>query len=80
MKQLVPPDFNVPEILKTEDFHIRSLLATDLDTDYETVMSNIEHLRKTPTPPRCGDWPTPNLTKEQDLKDLQQHEEEHKTK
>ena len=45
-----------------------------------TVMSNIEHLRKTPTPPMCGDWPNPNLTLKENLKDLKWHEEKNKSK
>lgn len=53
------------------------LKADDLDKDYSAIMSNIEHLRKTSTPPSCGDWPSPNLTIKEDLKDLKWHEEKH---
>lgn len=43
-------------------------------------MSSVEHLRAVPTPPTCGDWPSLNLTLEQDLEDLRWHQEEFQKK
>ena len=76
-KKFVPVDFKIPEVLETDRFRLRMLTANDVDKDYEAVMSSIEHLRKTPTPPACGDWPPADLSKEKDLEDLKWHEEKH---
>ncbi len=76
-KLLVPKNFQVPEMLETDRFRLRMLTVADVDKDYEAVMSSVEHLRKTPTPPTCGDWPSYSLTREEDLEDLKWHEEKH---
>lgn len=78
--KFVPDDFEIPEKIETGKFRLRMLTAKDVDKDYEAVMSSIDHLRKTPTPPSCGDWPKKSLTKEQDLKDLKWHEEKHRAR
>lgn len=75
-KPFIPQDFEIPNLLETDKFRIRPLTATDVKKDYEAVMSSVEHLRAAPTPPSCGDWPSQNLTLEQDLKDLKWHQGE----
>lgn len=72
----VPDDFEVPTRLETEDFLIRPLLATDVDLDYEAVMSSIEHLRGVFGP--GNRWPMATLTREEDLADLERHEADFK--
>ena len=74
MKKLVPDNFEIPEKLQTDKFRLRMLTVDDVDKDYEAVMSSIEHLQGI-----FGeriDWPSPNLTKKQDLIDLGWHQKE----
>jgi len=70
----VPQDFNVPEVLQTDKFRLRMLSVSDVEKDYEAVMTSIDHLRGV-----FGEnskWPTKDLTLEQDLRDLQWHQNE----
>ena len=69
---LVPASFVVPEELDTPDFRIRKLTFRDAALDYKAVMSNIDLIRKT----RGGDWPTAELTFEDDQIDLAWHQRE----
>jgi len=73
MKKLID-DFSVPRFHKTNNFVVKTLGTEHASADYEAVMSSIEHLRgKSP----CGaDWPSPDLTLEQNLKDIAWHEDE----
>ncbi|UCF04881.1 MAG: hypothetical protein JSV33_13300 [bacterium] len=71
---LVPDDFEIPTMLEGEDFKIRPLRVTDVDLDYKAVMSSIEHLQGVFGP--GSKWPAASLTKKEDLKALQFHEEE----
>ena len=75
VKELVPADFKVPEILETDRFRLRMLNVDDVEKDYNSVMSSVEHLQRT-TPFGPGDdWPV-GLTIEQDLIDLGWHQKE----
>ena len=70
----MPQDFNVPEVLQTDKFRLRMLSVSDVEKDYEAVMTSIDHLRGV-----FGEnskWPTKDLTLEQDLRDLQWHQNE----
>ena len=70
----VPQDFNVPEVLETAKFRLRMLSVTDVDKDYDAVMSSIDHLQGV-----FGEnskWPSKDLTIEQDRKDLELHQNE----
>jgi heme oxygenase len=69
---LVPIEFDVPQDLKMEEFHLRVLTVNDVVKDYDAVMSSAAHL-KTVWP--GGDWPE-GLTLEQDLIDLGWHQKE----
>lgn len=69
---LVPASFVVPEVLETPDFRIRKLTFRDATLDYRAVMANIDLIRGT----RGGDWPTPDLTFEDDQIDLAWHQRE----
>lgn len=76
MKKLVPNDFNVPEILETDQLRLRMLTVQDVVKDYEAVMTSIGHLQKTKPFGPGHDWPTTSLTFEQDLIDLGWHQKE----
>jgi len=70
----VPQDFSVPEVLETAKFRLRMLSVTDVDKDYDAVMSSIDHLQGV-----FGEnskWPSKDLTIEQDRKDLEWHQNE----
>ena len=76
LKKLVPEDFEVPILLETDSFRLRTLTINDVDKDYDAVMSSIKHLQITrPFGPE-HDWPTKELTNEQDLIDLGWHQKE----
>lgn len=70
--KLIGNDFKIPEKLDTPKFRIRKLCAKDVYLDYMAVMSSIDIIRKT----RGGDWPTPDLSFEDDLIDLSWHQRE----
>jgi hypothetical protein len=70
--KLVPDTFEVPEKLEHPKFLIRKLCARDVYLDYMAVMSSIEVIKKT----RGGDWPSADLTFEDDLIDLAWHQRE----
>jgi hypothetical protein len=70
----VPSDFEVPTILENQYFRIRTLTADDVVKDYDAVMSSIDHLQGVFGP--NSTWPSPDLTFEQDLRDLERHENE----
>jgi hypothetical protein len=70
--KLIPDNITVPEKFETSKFRIRKLKAKDVYLDYLAVMSSIDIIKQT----RGGDWPTPNLTFEDDLIDLAWHQRE----
>jgi len=65
-----PDDAPVPAELRTDEFLLRPLRATDVDLDYEAVIATQETLRRT----SGGRWPRPDFTLEENLADLQGHE------
>lgn len=69
---LVPKDFVIPEKLDCGEFLIRKLCAKDVYLDYVAVMSSIDIIKKV----RGGNWPTKELTIEDDLIDLGWHQRE----
>ena len=46
-KELVHVDFEVPEVLETDEFRLRMLTVKDLEKDYDAVMSSVGHLKET---------------------------------
>jgi hypothetical protein len=70
----VPPDFEVPELLETDRFRIRSLTIHDLVKDYDAVMTSREYLWEQFG--QAWGWPRDDLTLEQDLIDLASHQKE----
>jgi hypothetical protein len=78
--KFVANDFKVPLELVTKKYRLRMLKVSDLKQDYQAVISSIGHLQKTkPFGPK-SDWPTKELTLEQDLIDLGWHQKEFQNK
>ena len=74
MKRLVLPNFQIPEVLKTDKFKLRMLKVTDVVKDYDAVMTSVGHIQGV-FGPRFK-WPSKDLTLEQDLIDLGWHQKE----
>ncbi len=72
-KPFVPTDFKVPDTLQNEHFRIRMLTVNDVVKDYDAVMSSIDHLKEMYP---LSNWPSNDLTFEQDLIDLGWHQKE----
>lgn len=69
-----PSDAPVPEVLRTDEFLLRPLRATDVHLDYDAVMSSRAQLLRS----SGGTWPKEGFTLEEDLADLERHEREHR--
>ena len=63
----------VPEGLGNAEFRLRMLQATDVDRDYDAVISSREQLLIR----SGGDWPVEGFSLAENLADLQRHEQEH---
>lgn len=74
MKKIIPLDFQIPEVLETNKFRLRILKVSDVVKDYDAVMTSIEHLQGIFGP--RSQWPSSDLTFEQDLIDLGWHQKE----
>ncbi len=72
VKPFVPQDFDVPDVLETENFRLRMLSVDDVDKDYEAVMESQEMLLKVTN----GRWPREGFTLEENLSDLERHQQE----
>ncbi len=68
-----PGDARVPEALRTDEFLVRPLRATDVTLDYDAVISS----RAVLLLGSGGTWPREGFTLEENLADLQRHEQEH---
>lgn len=77
MKQLnISKNFVPPAILKTDRILLRCLTVNDVIKDYDAVMTSIDHLQETQPFGPEHNWPTKELTFEQDLIDLGWHQKE----
>jgi len=72
MNHFVPGDFNPQEIIDGVGFTLKKLSLSDLDLNFEAVMSSINIIHQL----RGGSWPENNLTKEEDMIDLCWHQRE----
>ena len=65
-----PEDAPVPAGLRTDEFVLRMLAATDVELDYDAVIASKDmlHLRS------GGSWPREGFTLAENLADLQGHE------
>lgn len=73
-KSFVPAEFTVPDTLENENFRIRMLTVNDVEKDYDAVMTSLDHLQEMFL--KVWNWPTKDLTLEQDLIDLGWHQKE----
>ena len=76
MSDFIPQTFEIPRELNTTRLKLRPLTIHDLDADYEAVMSSIEHLRRVMPFGPSHDWPTQELSRDQNLIDLGWHQKE----
>jgi hypothetical protein len=74
MKKLVPPDFDVPQVLETGKFRLRMLTIHDAVKDYDAVMTSLGHLQGVFGP--GSTWPSEDLTLEENLIDMGWHQRE----
>ena len=70
--EFVPESFLVPASLETERFRLRMLSVTDVEKDYEAVIESRELLQTM----FGGSWPREGFTLEENLADLERHQEE----
>ncbi len=73
-RKLVLDDIQVPELFENERVRLRMLTVNDVEKDYDAVMTSIAHLQGVFGPET--NWPTDELTLEQDLVDLGWHQKE----
>ena len=70
----LPREFEIPQLLETDRYHLRPLTIHDVVKDYEAVMTSRAHLWQI-----FGEvwgWPPEDLSLEQDLIDLGWHQKE----
>lgn len=72
---LVPEDFVVPEKLETPHFRFRMLSVSDVEKDYEAVMETQRYFHNL-----GSKWPRDGFTLEENLADLQRHQDEFLTR
>jgi len=70
----VPSEFVIPDNFENQHFRIRMLTVNDVVKDYDAVMSSLDHLQEMFFP--IWEWPTEDLSFEQDLIDLGWHQKE----
>lgn len=76
IKKFVPDEFIVPEKLETDKFRLRMLTVDDVEKDYEAVMSSREHIKELYSEIEDNTWPDEKMTIEEDLEDLERHQNE----
>ena len=67
----VPEYFEIPGVLETDRFRLRMLSVDDVEKDYEAVMETQEFFHS-----RGSSWPREGFTIEENLADLEQHQQE----
>jgi hypothetical protein len=70
--RFVPDDFEIPDMLGTDRFRLRMLSVDDVEKDYEAVIESRELLHTM----FGGLWPKPGFTLEENLADLERHQQE----
>ena len=71
--EFYPASVSIPQEKHTDRLYLRPLRATDVELDYEAVMSSAEMLRRWSQ----SEWPTDDFALAENLADLQRHESEH---
>lgn len=67
----VPVTFEVPSVFETERFRLRMLSVNDVEKDYEAVIESRDLLHSL-----GSSWPREGFTIEENLADLEQHQQE----
>lgn len=67
----VPADFKIPSVLETDRFRLRMLSVEDVEKDYDAVIESRALLRS-----KGGSWPRDGFTIEENLADLERHQQE----
>lgn len=67
----VPDTFEVPSVLETDRFRLRMLSVADVEKDYEAVMETQAYFHS-----RGSSWPREGFTIEENLADLERHQQE----
>ena len=75
-KEFVPNDFVIPLEYKTEHYRLEVLTPKVGEMDYEAVMTSKERLRSVFG--KSTQWPTDEMTLEENVADLRRHENEFK--
>ncbi len=70
--RFVPDDFKIPVSFETDRFRLRMLSVDDVEKDYEAVVESQELLHTM----FGGPWPRPGFTLEENLADLERHQQE----
>ena len=70
--RFVPDDFEIPLTVETEYFRLRMLSISDFEKDYEAVVESRELLQTM----FGGPWPKPGFSLEENLTDLEIHQNE----
>ncbi|MFW9822800.1 MAG: GNAT family N-acetyltransferase [Candidatus Thorarchaeota archaeon] len=70
--EFVPGDFEIPTKFETDKFRLRMLSVDDVEKDYEAVIESRELLIKM----FGGPWPREGFTLEENLVDLERHQQE----
>lgn len=68
-----PDDARVPSGMTTDEVVLRPLGASDVEADYEALMSSREMLRVW----EQSEWPSDDFTLEENRNDLEEHESNH---
>jgi hypothetical protein len=74
MKNFVPDNFMVPEVLITKHYRLEVLSPAVAEIDYEAVMSSRQRLRNVFA--ENDKWPRDEMTLADNINDLKRHEEE----
>lgn len=70
--RFVPDDFEIPASLETDRFRLRMLSVDDAEKDYEAVIESRVLLHTM----FGGSWPRSGFTLEENLADLERHQQE----
>jgi len=73
---IYPENKIVPRGFETDEMIIRPLQTTDVEADYEAIMESREMLRIWDQ----SEWPEDDFTMEDNLSDLQDHQNEHEAR
>lgn len=71
-KLFVRDDFLIPEVFETDHYRLRMLSVEDVEKDYDAVMESRSLLRSM----SGGGWPREGFTLEENLRDLERHQQE----